>query len=119
MKRSGAARLPVALAAALAACVPGSGATAQTSATPSPIRQHQLLKLLTRDCGSCHGMRLAGGLGPALTPEALRDKAVRDLETAILQGRAGTLMPPWGPFLSADEARWLVDRMRSGAIDAR
>ena len=53
-------------------------------------------------------MTMKGGLGPALTPEALAGKPDEYLVTVILDGRAGTPMPPWKPFLSADEAQWLV-----------
>ncbi|MCG8427047.1 MAG: cytochrome c, partial [Chromatiales bacterium] len=34
-------------------------------AEPDQQRQNDLLHLLKHDCGSCHGMRLEGGLGPA------------------------------------------------------
>ena len=36
-----------------------------------PERQDQLRYLLRQDCGSCHGMTLKGGLGPALLPDNL------------------------------------------------
>ena len=32
--------------------------------------------MVRQDCGSCHGLRLTGGPGPALTREALADKAL-------------------------------------------
>ena len=34
------------------------------------IDRRQLEHLLLQDCGSCHGLRLTGGLGPAITPVA-------------------------------------------------
>ncbi|NOR41774.1 MAG: cytochrome c, partial [Gammaproteobacteria bacterium] len=34
-------------------------------------RQNELVYFLKHDCGSCHGMTLKGGLGPALLPETL------------------------------------------------
>lgn len=80
----------------------------------SPQRQQALLNLLRQDCGSCHGMSLRGGLGPALLPESLAGKAEPDLVTTILEGRPGTAMPPWASFLSRDEAVWLVTRLRGG-----
>jgi len=86
--------------------------------SPLQPRQRQLLRLLKQDCGSCHGLRLTGGLGPALTPQALKDKPAGSLAATILYGRAGTAMPPWRPFLSEAEAQWLVGRMREGATDA-
>ncbi len=77
-------------------------------------RQEQLRHLLKHDCGSCHGMTLKGGLGPALTPAVLKDKPKALLENTILSGRPGTPMPPWGIFLNKEEVTWLVDRLVSG-----
>lgn len=51
--------------------------------SPSPERQRALVHLVRQDCGSCHGMTLQGGLGPALTPEALRDKPVDSLVAVV------------------------------------
>lgn len=125
---------PYALAAALAAtgvAVPaGGGAASGGSATeataitapvaaataPNLPRQRELLMLLKHDCGSCHGMRLTGGLGPALTPEALRTKPAASLVATIVSGRPGTAMPPWRRFVSEAEARWLVARMVAGDV---
>ena len=117
--------LLVAAIAAAAAIVPltgeaGSGAVAYAApagADPPPARQRELLVLLKQDCGSCHGMRLTGGLGPALTPEALRTKPAESLAATIYHGRTGTAMPPWRRFVSEAEAQWLVARMMSGATD--
>jgi cytochrome c55X len=105
--------------AAIGACLPGCAAAAETDMAPPPARQDQLIRLLKNDCGSCHGMRLTGGLGPALTSGALKDKPADSLTATILSGRPGTPMPPWRPFLSDAEARWLVDRMQSGDFDGR
>ena len=82
-------------------------------------RQSELIRLVREDCGSCHGSRLTGGLGPALTPEALKDKPGDALAQTILQGRPGTPMPPWNPFLSESEAVWIVDGLKKGFPDAR
>lgn len=67
---------------------------------PDARRQAQLRHLLLQDCGSCHGLRLTGGLGPALTPEALRGKPRESLVATVLMGRPQTPMPP-GPACSA------------------
>jgi len=77
-------------------------------------RRIELKNLLLQDCGSCHGMTLKGGLGPALTPEALKNKSRRMIEMTILQGRPGTPMPPWESILSREEVRWLVDTLYAG-----
>jgi cytochrome c55X len=81
---------------------------------PSPERQDELRNLLLQDCGSCHGMRLTGGLGPALTPQALHSKPRELLIATISDGRPGTPMPPWKPLLSQSDIVWLVDYMISG-----
>ena len=75
---------------------------------PDAARREELVHLLRHDCGSCHGLTLAGGLGPPLTARALRDKPAPALEAAILHGRPGTPMPPWGGLLSAAEVSWMV-----------
>lgn len=82
-------------------------------------RQTELGQLLRQDCGSCHGLRLQGGLGPPLTPEALRNKPPAYLERVILEGRAGTPMPPWRGLLTPAEAQWLVQTLLRGVDDVR
>ena len=79
---------------------------------PTPERQSTLRNLLNHDCGACHGLTLKGGLGPALLPEVLAEKPDELLISTILEGRKGTAMPPWQPFMSHDEAAWLVGVLR-------
>ncbi len=83
-------------------------------AEPSVARQQELIHLLRQDCGSCHGLRLLGGLGPPLLPAALNGKSKEYLENVILSGVPGLAMPPWNPFLSPEETGWLVDRLLEG-----
>jgi cytochrome c55X len=82
------------------------------SGAPSDQRQAELRNLLTQDCGSCHGLTLAGGLGPPLLPQALAGKPPEYLAATILYGRPGTAMPPWRPFLSDREAAWLANLLK-------
>lgn len=84
------------------------------AAEPSPARQKELIHLVRQDCGSCHGMTLQGGLGPALLPATLADKPVEGLVATIIGGRPGTPMPPWHRFLAEDEAQWIVARLIAG-----
>lgn len=84
-----------------------------------PARQAELLNLVRQDCGSCHGLRLEGGLGLPLTPQALRGKSPEALKQTILHGRGGTPMPPWNPFLTEAEAGWIVEILLKGLPDAR
>jgi cytochrome c55X len=103
--------------ASVAGAAEGGNASAAPGTQPDSARQRELLVLLKQDCGSCHGMRLTGGLGPALTPEALRTKPAESLAATIVYGRTGTAMPPWRRFMSEAEADWLVARMIDGATD--
>ncbi|MCU7905397.1 MAG: cytochrome c [Candidatus Thiodiazotropha sp. (ex Epidulcina cf. delphinae)] len=100
---------PVLIAVSLA-LLTQSGWAAEIAAP----RRAELFNLLKHDCGSCHGLSLKGGLGPALTPDALMGKPVDFLAATILYGRAGTPMPPWRPFLSDLEATWLAERIKEG-----
>jgi cytochrome c55X len=67
---------------------------------------------LIHDCGSCHGLRLEGGLGPALTPERMRRRSPEYLRDAIRDGIPGTAMPPWGPLLSEADIAYLAAVLR-------
>lgn len=78
------------------------------------MRQRQLVHLVRQDCGSCHGLTLQGGLGPALTPMALASKPAEGLVATILGGRPGTPMPPFKGMLSEAEAAWIVERLMAG-----
>jgi len=88
--------------------VPSVGAAESISSERKAALDH----LLLHDCGSCHGLTMKGGLGPALTAERLAAFAEEDLIAVILEGRPGTPMPPWETELSHAEAAWLVRRMR-------
>jgi cytochrome c55X len=81
---------------------------------PDAPRERELVRLVRQDCGACHGMTLAGGLGPPLLPAVLSERPQEALVQTILHGRLGTPMPPWRPFLSEAEARWIVDRLLEG-----
>lgn len=83
-------------------------ATGADEGLPNQLRRSELIKLVRQDCGSCHGLTLKGGLGPALLPETLQDKPVDSLKSTILYGRPGTAMPPWQRFLTESEAEWIV-----------
>jgi len=91
--------------------------SASVVAEPTAARQQEIKHLLKHDCGSCHGMTLKGGLGPALRPENLVDKADEVLKQTILHGRPPTPMPPWLGILSEEEVEWLVVILRRGGSD--
>lgn len=90
-------------------------AQAETLSTPAPARAAELRHLLRQDCGACHGLTLQGGLGSPLTAAALAGKPEDSMVATLLNGRPGTAMPPWQPFLSEDEARWLIRQLQQGA----
>jgi len=75
-------------------------------------RRAELDRLLRHDCGSCHGLQLTGGLGPALTPPRMRERPVEYLRAAIRDGIPDTAMPPWGPILSESDIIHLVETLR-------
>lgn len=89
-------------------------AAGPTPGGPTPQRQAELRHLLLHDCGSCHGMTLAGGLGPPLTPSALEGKPLEYIEAMILRGRPGSAMPAWDAMLSEDDARWIARYLKAG-----
>ncbi|MBB5204698.1 cytochrome c55X [Inhella inkyongensis] len=82
---------------------------------PAPARQQQLIRMLRQDCGSCHGMKLTGGLGPALTREALAERPLESMAATIFYGRPGTPMPGWRGLMTEDEAAWMARLLRAGA----
>jgi len=81
---------------------------------PDGARRAELINLVRQDCGACHGYTLKGGLGPSLLPDALAQRDVIVIESVILNGRPGTPMPPWRPFLSEAEARWIAEQLKKG-----
>ncbi|MDH3343411.1 MAG: cytochrome c [Gammaproteobacteria bacterium] len=81
----------------------------------SSARQNELAHLLKQDCGSCHGMTLKGGLGPALLPEKMEGKSTAYLITTILEGHPNTAMPGWKTMLSEDDALWLAQQLKQGS----
>lgn len=79
-------------------------------------RKDQLTHIVKQDCGSCHGMTLKGGLGPALLPENMQGKPLLFIQNTILYGRAGTAMPPWKTLLTEQEALWISQQLKAGKI---
>lgn len=88
--------------------------TVSAQADIGPQRRTELRNLLEQDCGSCHGLTLKGGLGPALTQDAMQRLPEELYVQTILDGRPGTPMPPWRGILTEEEVRWLVEGLREG-----
>jgi cytochrome c55X len=113
------ATLSLASLAALAALPPGDptgepavDVAVDRAAPVSGQRAQALRHLLIQDCGSCHGLTLAGGLGPPLQSERLANLPVEFLAYTILNGRPGTAMPPWSAFLTESEGLWLARELK-------
>jgi len=79
----------------------------------SPERMASLDHLLRQDCGSCHGMTLKGGLGPALLAERFADQDIDTIAAMILHGNPAKAMPPWEGLLSEADARYLAERIKN------
>lgn len=88
--------------------------TAAVAGGVSATRQIELRDLVHQDCGSCHGLRLTGGLGPPLTRAALADRPLALVTATISEGRAGTPMPPWKNLLSAADIEWIAQYLKDG-----
>ena len=106
------AHVAVFVGAALVAAF--ASASEAKPATPDDQRARELIHIVRQDCGSCHGLTLAGGLGPALTPDALADKPFEGLVATVVSGRPGTPMPPFLGIVSEPEAEWIVDQLMRG-----
>jgi cytochrome c55X len=89
------------------------GPAVSSEANPDAVR---LANLVRQDCGSCHGLKLQGGLGKPLTAEHLQSWSREQLVSIILDGVPGTPMPPWRPLLSELDARWIADRLQHGDL---
>ena len=106
------ARRRLAAMAAVAALAAGAG-TAWGEA-PDGARREAILEMVGNTCVACHGPKLVGETGPALTPEALKDRDPAELAAAILNGRPGTLMPAFAGMFTEPEAEWLAGRLKAG-----
>jgi len=88
------------------------GPGAASAGGVAPDRAEALERLVRQDCGSCHGMRLSGGLGPDIRGAALAGIPAETVTTIILDGLPGTAMPPWRPLISEKDARWIADYLK-------
>ena len=77
------------------------------------LNPERLETLLYQDCGSCHGMTLRGGLGPALPRDRMQTLSPEALTHIIRHGIPGSAMPGWKALLSEEEARWIADHLQT------
>jgi len=100
-------------AVAVAVLMMSCGTARASEFAPDPDK---LSALVRQDCGSCHGLTLKGGLGKALTADALAPWDREQLVRIILNGVPGTPMPPWRALLSEPEVRWIADALKQGTV---
>ncbi len=96
-----------------------AAAVAPAAAQPPADRERELIQMVRQDCGSCHGLKLAGGLGPPLLPAPLADKPFESLVATVLDGRPGSAMPGWRRFMDEREAEWVVRSLMQGFPEIR
>ncbi|TPH18661.1 cytochrome c [Litorilituus lipolyticus] len=96
--------------------LPAFANATNTNESLTAERKKALTHIVKQDCGSCHGMTLKGGLGPALLPENLEGKTVPFLQYTILHGRTSTAMPPWKSLLTEKEALWIAEQLKEGKV---
>ncbi|WP_449222412.1 cytochrome D1 domain-containing protein [Sulfidibacter corallicola] len=90
---------------------PSKGQKKKAKPTRSP---RELTELLRQDCGSCHGLTMKGGLGPALLPDRMARYGKASLVAIMRNGVAHTAMPAWRDELSVAEAEFLAERLIAG-----
>lgn len=88
-----------------------AGVSSVVHAEPA-AREQKLERLVRQDCGSCHGMTLKGGLGPALLAPQLASREPAVIAAIILDGVPGTPMPPWRGLITDDDALWIANYLR-------
>jgi len=106
-------RLPALLLCSLLVPLAAQAEEHDLAGAPDTERRAELETLLYQDCGSCHGMTLRGGLGPALPRDRMNAYSVEALSHLILKGVPGTAMPGWDALLSEADAHWLAEHLQS------
>ncbi len=82
----------------------------------SSQRGEEIAYIVKQDCGSCHGLTLAGGLGPDLKAQRLQSLPDEYLISVIKNGIPDTPMPPWQTFFNDEEIAWIVTQLKEGAL---
>jgi len=95
----------------------GQASALAADVLPGPERQNELARFVRQECGFCHGLHLTGGLGSPLTARAMKDRPADTMEAIILHGIPGTAMPGWKPYLSQQDAKWIVHALQEGLLD--
>lgn len=69
-------------------------------------------KMFEKECQGCHGPNHEGGVGSDLRPAVIDKKNAYTLSEVILNGRAGTAMPPFSEKMTKDDADKMVDYLQ-------
>lgn len=75
-------------------------------------QKDEVQRLLIHECGSCHGGRLTGGLGPSLINPDLAEAPEDFIRDTIEHGRPSAAMPPWKAILSPAEINYMATLVR-------
>jgi cytochrome c55X len=79
-------------------------------------RQSELRYFVEQNCPACHGIRLTGSIGPALSKANLQYLSVNAVTLTILYGLPEKGMPPWEAQLSEKDAHWIAKFLKRGGI---
>ncbi|WP_345993078.1 cytochrome D1 domain-containing protein [Sulfurimonas sp. HSL-1716] len=93
------------IVSAAALAVVSSGLLADTS-------NMDVAKVFERECQGCHGPNHEGGVGADLRPAKIAKKNTYMLAETILNGRAGTAMPPFKNKFTQADADKMVDYLQ-------
>jgi len=93
------------LVSAAALAVVSSGLFAGTSGM-------NVEKMFEKECQGCHGPNHEGGVGADLRPAQIKKKNAYTLADVILNGRAGTAMPPFAEKMNKGDADKMVDYLQ-------
>ena len=69
-------------------------------------------KMFEKECQGCHGPNHEGGVGSDLRPAQIKKKNSYMLAETILNGRAGTAMPPFANKMNKSDADKMVDYLQ-------
>ncbi|WP_373035630.1 cytochrome D1 domain-containing protein [Sulfurimonas sp.] len=69
-------------------------------------------KVFEKECQGCHGPNHEGGVGSDLRPKVIGKKNAYELADVVLNGRAGTAMPPFKNKFSKSDADAMVDYLQ-------
>jgi cytochrome c oxidase cbb3-type subunit 3 len=81
----------------------------------NPKNIHEGQEVFKAKCVACHGNEGQGVIGPNLTDDFWinGEGRIKDIAALVANGVPEKGMPPWGPVLTANEARDVVVFVRS------